>query len=73
VVFRVRLSDPSQAIWREAIMRPGERRDIRLSLDGFNGPLSAEFTTEMQAGTASNDFAWATFHEPRLTYPPAAH
>jgi methyltransferase family protein/glycosyl transferase family 2 len=68
VVFRMRFFDAAQTVWRDAVIQPGERREIKLSLDGFDGPLSAEFTTEMQAGAASNDFAWATFHEPRLTY-----
>lgn len=67
VVFRMRFFDASQTVWREAVLQPGERREIKLSLDGFDGPLSAEFMTEMQAATPSNHFAWATFHEPRLT------
>jgi hypothetical protein len=71
VVFRVRLFDASQTVCREAAIRPGERREIKCLLDGLDGPLCAEFSTEMQAGAASNDFAWATFYEPRLTYRPA--
>jgi hypothetical protein len=72
-VFRIRLFDASQAIWRETVVRPGEQREIGILLDGLDGPLCAEFSTEMQAGAPSNDFAWATFYEPRLTYRPAEH
>lgn len=73
VVFRVRAFDASQTVCREAAIRPGKRRKIKFLLDGFDGPLSVEFSTEMQAGTESNDFAWATFHDPRLTYRSASH
>jgi hypothetical protein len=68
VTFRVRLFDKAQAVQRQAIVMPGGRRNILLRLDGFDGPLSIEFATEMTGKLLLNDFAWATFGEPRLSY-----
>jgi peptidoglycan/xylan/chitin deacetylase (PgdA/CDA1 family) len=68
VRFFVRLTDTVQSIAREAVVKPGQRCPMSLLLDGFQGPLSIEFATEMHGGPGSNDYAWATFHDPSIEY-----
>lgn len=72
VRFHVRVFDRTQAVAREATVGPGERREILLPLERFEGPLSVEFATEMAGGSGRNSFAWATFDEPRIHYLAAA-
>lgn len=54
VRFRVQLADRMQSAAREAVIEPGERREISLVVEGFDGPLSIELTTEMAGGSGSN-------------------
>ncbi|HVC55301.1 MAG TPA: polysaccharide deacetylase family protein [Stellaceae bacterium] len=68
VRFCVRLADRIQSTACEAVVKPGETRDISLILEGFDGPLSIELTTEMAAGPGANSRAWATFGEPHIHY-----
>jgi glycosyl transferase family 2 len=67
VCFRARVSDGTRAVLHEIVAAPGEAHDCRLLLDAFNGSMSIEFTTSM-SGAHSNNFAWATFHAPRIEY-----
>ena len=66
--FRLRLADAAQAAGREAVLRPGETREIHLSLDGFAGPFSVEMSTELADGSGDNSCAWATVDQPRIHY-----
>jgi hypothetical protein len=66
VRFRVRVADQSQAVISDLVAMPGEVRDVDLLLDRFVGPLSIELTTEMSDEGGSNEFAGATFREPRI-------